>query len=353
MSIKGTQKEWSHLYVLIKLLAEGKLHSLNESRDFSILRIFREENRTQHIEYRQSKQDNVELYLNGAFVRKIETAELKKAAEFFYGSIIKQPQGSGSFEIEGAEDFMKVLKCKKIKADSVDKTDITIEIQDSFINFKRICGFSIKSFIGGAPTLFNAGKGTNFKFEVLGVSDDDVNRINAIATRGKVKDRIKCIPELKFISVTNPIFSKNLLFVDTNMEKFMSEMVKVYYRENVSDCAEIANILDDRDPFNLETENIYPHKIKKFLCAVALGLQPAKNWSGMDEANGGYIIVKESGDVIAYHLHDRNSFENYLLNNTKLETPSTSKHDFGKIYVEDGRKFINLNLQIRFKIHEQ
>ena len=76
---------------------------------------------------------------------------------------------------------------------------------------------------------------------------------------------------------------------------------------------------------------------------------PTRKWDGLDEANGGYIIVKESGEVLAYHLHDRDSFENYLLNNTKLEKGSTDKHNFGKIYVEDGRKFINLNLQVRFK----
>ena len=64
----------------------------------------------------------------------------------------------------------------------------------------------------------------------------------------------------------------------------------------------------------------------------------------MDEANGGDINVKEGGEVLAYHLHDRDSFENYLLNNTKLEKGSTDKHNFGKIYVEDERKFINLNL---------
>ena len=78
-------------------------------------------------------------------------------------------------------------------------------------------------------------------------------------------------------------------------------------------------------------------------------MRPKKIWNGLDESNGGYIIVKESGEVLSYHLHDRDSFENYLINNTKFDTPSSTKHKFGKIYIEDGRKFINLNLQIRFK----
>ena len=82
---------------------------------------------------------------------------------------------------------------------------------------------------------------------------------------------------------------------------------------------------------------------------MALGLNPTKIWNGNDEANGGYIIVKEDGEILAYHLYNRNNFEDYLLQNTKLDTASTSRNNFGKIYVEGDKKFINLNLQVRFK----
>ncbi|MGL5893993.1 MAG: HpaII family restriction endonuclease [Bacteroidales bacterium] len=40
--------------------------------------------------------------------------------------------------------------------------------------------------------------------------------------------------------------------------------------------------------------------------------------------------------------------EEYLFNNTKLETPSTSRHDFGTIYKEEDDYFLKLNLQVRF-----
>ena len=77
-------------------------------------------------------------------------------------------------------------------------------------------------------------------------------------------------------------------------------------------------------------------------------MMPSNNWNGQDEANGGYIIVKESGEVLAYHLYNRNMFENYLLNNTKMDTPSTTKHNFGMIYDDNGAHYINLNIQVRF-----
>ncbi|MBE6786434.1 MAG: HpaII family restriction endonuclease, partial [Ruminococcaceae bacterium] len=38
----------------------------------------------------------------------------------------------------------------------------------------------------------------------------------------------------------------------------------------------------------------------------------------------------------------------YLVNNTKFETASTSRHQFGDIYKENGKYYIKLNLQVRF-----
>ena len=38
----------------------------------------------------------------------------------------------------------------------------------------------------------------------------------------------------------------------------------------------------------------------------------------------------------------------YLLNNTKLDTASSSRHGFGEIFEENGELYFNLNLQIRF-----
>ena len=56
-------------------------------------------------------------------------------------------------------------------------------------------------------------------------------------------------------------------------------------------------------------------------------------WYGNFNANGGYIIVKEDGDIVCYHFFDRN----------------TSRHLFGNIYQEGKLYFMKLNLQVRFK----
>ena len=92
----------------------------------------------------------------------------------------------------------------------------------------------------------------------------------------------------------------------------------------------------------------YEYKIKRFLTDVALGMMPSKVWTGQYDATGGYLIVKESGDILCYHIYNRNEFEDYLFNNTKLDTASSSRHDFGTVYKENEELYFKLNLQIRF-----
>ena len=58
--------------------------------------------------------------------------------------------------------------------------------------------------------------------------------------------------------------------------------------------------------------------------------------------------AKDNGEVLAYHIYNRDAFEKYLLNNTKFERGSTGKHGFATLYMENGKRYINLNLQIRF-----
>ena len=77
-------------------------------------------------------------------------------------------------------------------------------------------------------------------------------------------------------------------------------------------------------------------------------MMPAGVWNGIYDATGGYLVVKDDGEVLSYHIYNKNKFENYLYYNTKLETASSSRHDFGKVYLENGKMYIKLNLQIRF-----
>ena len=61
------------------------------------------------------------------------------------------------------------------------------------------------------------------------------------------------------------------------------------------------------------------------------------------------MLVKADGEILAYHIYNRNFFEQYLLDNTILERASTSRHEYMSLYEENGERFIKLNLQVRFR----
>ena len=147
----------------------------------------------------------------------------------------------------------------------------------------------------------------------------------------------------------NKTFNDNLILIDSSMDKILAETLLYFYRDGIYNCWDMVEKLESENPMNYGNVNAYRYKFKKFLTAVALGMKPATVWDGIDEATGGYIVVTNEGNVLAYHIYNRNYFEDYLLKNTKYETASTSRHEFGEVYHEDGEDFIKLNLQVRFK----
>jgi type II restriction enzyme len=279
---------------------------------------------------------------------------LTKSAE-----LLTEIKGStGSFSIPEIETFMKSINCQTLKAKSTSKTDIRIVIHDQRINQTAELGFSIKSQLGGEATLLNAGKTTNFIYQVLDfkATSVEIESINEIDTRSKIKDRIEAIKSkggrLKFINLEQDIFKNNLVLIDSLLPNIVAEILNTFFTTSLSSIKDLTENINSNNPINYDNKyshSFYEYKIKRFLTDVALGMTPSKVWSGVYDATGGYLIVKENGDVLCYHIYNRNQFEDYLFANTKLETASSTRHDFGKIYEENGCFYFKLNLQIRFK----
>ncbi len=354
MRITGNRGEWSELYALIMLMYTGRLYAADENVKrlddvyFPILRILRNQATPEQIDY-IIHDNNVDVVLAGDKVSTIDREQLAKIKHLIFAGILA---GSDrAFEIQGVPDAMDEMHIDRISAASSDKTDITMQIHDVHTGYDPICGFSIKSELGSAPTLLNASGATNFVYEVLGVTDEDMTRINSINTKTKILDRIADIMahgELRYIRAANKNFSSNLMLIDSYMDNIIADMLLDFYQNKTTDCKMLVDLVEDKNPLGYPHRGFYEYKFKKFLWSVALGMMPSKEWNGHDEANGGYVIVKKDGDVLAYHLYNRSAFETYLLNNTRFERASTSRHGFASIYKENGRYYINLNLQIRF-----
>ncbi len=204
----------------------------------------------------------------------------------------------------------------------------------------------------------NAGKTTSFIFKInnLKLEPNQILEVNEIETRSKIKDRIESIlnlgGELEFQKTESSVFGNNLILIDSALPKIIAEILNLFFTSTHSTMSSLTEQISISNPlnYNLETNHpFYTYKIKRFLTDIALGMMPSKVWTGELDATGGYLIVKENGEILCYHIYNRNEFEDYLFLNTKLETASSTRHEFGKIYKENGEIYFKLNLQIRFK----
>ena len=353
--MSGNKGEWSELYAFLKLLSQGRVYAANEKVEriedvyYPIMKIMREEKKGILIDY-VINDDKVKIEIQSKLIMDIGRDEMEKTANELLKEISIH---SGSFELEEIATFANGIKVTKLKAPSSDTTDISMQIQDIHTNFIRNVGFSIKSEIGNSPTLLNAGQTTNFVYRVKGISIQQAKEINEINTKTKIKDRMKAIKEfggtIEYAGMNHAGFKRNLIMVDSSMPQIIGNMLLYHYEEDIKECKCLVQLAGERDPLGYGDSMMYEYKFKKFLCSCALGMKPAKVWDGLDEANGGYIIVKADGEILAYHIYNRNFFEQYLLDNTIIERASTSRHDYMNLYEDDGEMFIKMNLQVRFK----
>ena len=353
--MSGNKGEWSELYAFLKLLSQGRVYAANEKVEkidnvyYPILKIMREEQTGTTIDY-CIEDDKVVIECQSQRIMTIDRSTMDNQANNLLKEIATH---SGSFELEEVAEFVNGIKVTKIKAPSSDTTDISMQIEDIHTNYIRNVGFSIKSEIGNAPTLLNAGKTTNFIYKVKGITPAQAEEINAIDTRNKIIDKMAAIRDysgkISYYDMSHGGFKRNLIMVDSSMPQIIGAMLLYYYTEDEKECKRLVEIAGERDPLGYGDAMMYEYKFKKFLCSCALGMKPAPKWDGLDEANGGYIIVKADGEILAYHIYNRNFFEQYLLDNTMLERASTSRHEYMSLYEEDGEMYIKLNLQVRFR----
>lgn len=355
MPLSGNKGEWSEIYTLFKLLAEKKLFIGDEHQQriedlyYPIIQVLRYEDENK-ITY--TVKENIVIQTNDNDTFSVNVARFReKSLELL--RLIRE--NNGAFELPTIERFMNEVRCTKLKADSTDKADIKIVIHDQRTQTDHLLGYSIKSYLGGTPTMINASGSTNFNYKVVGLDKAAVERINAIDSRSKIQDRIEAIyaegGQLVFDKVASSTFSNNLMLVDSLLPTIVAEMLLCKFHKGQSLISDICNELSRTNPCRFDLEGnpyFYQYKIKRFLLEAALGMIPNTAWNGNYDANGGYIVVRSDGEVICYHIYDKTLFENYLFNKTKLDTPSSSRHGFGIIEIENGEMFFKLNLQVRF-----
>lgn len=357
--LKGNKGEWSEPYALLKLLADGKLFLGDDNFEkilnsgYNIIKIIRHEKDTS-LEF--SFENEFVLVKEGLESYLIPLKDIIENSQSCFDSINSKKNQKGPFEIPKVEAFLSTLSIKTLKAKSKLKNDITIKIQDPNTFLTPDLGFSIKSQLGQPSTLVNPSGATQFTYVITGkaLTDDQVSEINNIQVFSKKIELLnKYGSRLEFEIVDHEIFRSNLQTVDFNFDKILAEILLLYYSNSIrgnNSIAKFVKQIEEKNSigYNLNiNSSIYEMIVKKFLTDYALGMRAGEVWKKNYQATGGYLIVKKNGELICYHFYFTKNFEDYLFKNTKLETPD-DRIGFGKIYEENGKQKIKLNLQIRF-----
>lgn len=357
--IKGNRGEWSEPYALLKLLVDGKLYLGDENFNkikgifYPIIQIIRHE-KDRNVNFTFDGQ--LVIVSDGISLFDIPLADFIKNTKLCFDKIKLSKKGKGSFEIPEIESFLSSFSINTLKAKSKLKNDITIQIEDPNSFLTPTLGFSIKSQLGSPSTLVNASGATNFTYLIKNKFLSE-NEILQIHNKKKFSDKIRLLNDfgasLEFEKVDHPIFASNLQTIDYNFDKILSEVLLHFYTNDVSSQNTVAKFIekvthDNFIGYDLTiNSSIYEMIMKKFLTDYALGMRAAEVWKRNYQATGGYLIVKDNGELICYHFYFAKNFEDYLFNNTKLETAS-ERNGFGKIYNQNGQQKIKLNLQVRF-----
>lgn len=246
--------------------------------------------------------------------------------------------GSGrAFEIESSVPLLEKFMVENFKGNSYVKGDINLSFKHNGVDAPND-PLGIKSELGAAPTLLNASSATNFIYKIEGFDPNRLNEVNEIETKSKIKDRLSLIQsmgcQLTYMKCEKAVHEENLRLVDSLMPEIIARILLGYYSGHGSKLSQLC-----------ETEQ-ESCRVKDYLKAVMLGMFSSRKWDGQYNSNGS-ILLEKDGELKLFHVIKDGTLKDYLFENTKLDTPSSSRHRFGNVYVENGEYFIKLNLQIR------
>jgi len=380
----GNKGEWSELYVLTKLLADGKLFqsdldlNKDENNYYEIIKVYKEESDSM-LEFERNAEISLYRMVNEerTLLKKLSIDYFSEKSPDLLNGILN---GVGKhFAIDNLNDFVNEIEIKKLTALSTSKSDIKLRIYDHRLAKETDLGFSIKSLLGEDSTLFNTGVGNNFIFEIendLKIPIDEFNSDTYKPSGGisKITARLRKIIELgltiKFKGIQSKQLWRNLKMIDGDLPEVLAHALLYRWINRNSSLLKTTETLEENDPIDFyngekSSQKLYEYKLKRFLAESAMGMTSETPWHGVYDATGGVIIPKKDGDIVCFHIYDFNLFREYLINNTIFEQPSTGedgenpghirtrkgtkKYYYGWLYEEDGKLYFKINLQIRFK----
>lgn len=362
--MKYNKGEWSEGYAFTKLLGDGRVYAADENLNrkpdeyYPILKMIKEEINRYYV--RNQQEEIIQITnLDGEVIHEVSVESFLDVAE---KALYLIKDGTRTFKVPILQDFLNGLGIITLKASSQEKSDLNIEVFDFKTETSKDFSFSVKSYLGSPPTVLNASQSTNFLYEIKGISNEQLDELNSIEGNSWLKRRMGQLMEgernnlysVDFIETSDKNFGNNLKLIDSNFPYIVSEiLIDFYSNKGVSDIDILTERLIDRNPLNISSnvkKIFYKSKVIELIKAATFGMMPSKEWDNQYDVTGGVLTVKKDGDVLCHHIfYGKDSLDEYLYKNTKLETPSSTRYNMGKFIYENGKVYFTLNLQIRMK----
>lgn len=334
----GNLGEWSEVYAFLKLLITGEIDEVNSSlqltnRKIRMTRLLRDDSSG----LREFITNREKYESEGKTVNREEVEEV---VNNFFEVLASE---SGSFALPKVQALMTRLGLTKIKASSREKIDLRAAVQTLPSGQEIELGYSIKSELGGSSSLLNASGHTIFSYRLAKEVNPDYFR--DLTTVRELISRINSGDLLaEHLGPSSNQLKENLAFFGDSLWLTLSRALLAYYSGQGKSLQDLLGKLSETD---YELRRNY-YQVGQFLKAVALGMTPGAEWLGDIDAYGGFILVTKTGRLLALPTTNEDEFRKYLLQNSYLDTPSTTRHKFGKIYQRESEYFVDLSLQVRF-----
>jgi hypothetical protein len=222
----GNKGEWSELYTFLKLLADGKLYAADKNLEkmpdifYPIVSIIRQEVE-KNLNYNVNE-STISIFdnINDTTIASIPTIDFVNYSKHLLDNL-KRSKGR-SVTLPELDAFLSAINVGSLSDSKGQKSDIRLIAHDPKTAMLSQFGFSIKSLIGQDSTLFNAGAGTNFIYEVVFPENVvvDIAQFNReTLVTGKIATRLAKIEaldgQLKFHAIQSKRLQLNLTLIDT------------------------------------------------------------------------------------------------------------------------------------------
>ena len=149
-------------------------------------------------------------------------------------------------------------------------------------------------------------------------------------------------------------FRENLELINSNLPNVIDTLLRNHFmeRQQETDIVSVMKRVIDENPCGLTRPEVkYPYMMKMFLYSAYCGMTASTLWDGKSTVKGGYITIKDTGEVVANYALESEAFKNFLYTHCYLDFPSTDqKHGaYVEVYEENGEYFFKLNFQVRIK----